>query len=148
MSSEKLASFGKVEPKSVADLKLQKACVLDPEADETLTPEEAKNFDHFIFGGILGDHPPKERTRDELTAKLPYPAFNLGKLQMSTDTAVIVTKMIKDGKRLEDLQFQESVEIQISDFESCVLPYKYLVIDGKVLIAPGVVEMLKTQETF
>jgi len=67
---------------------------------------------------------------------------------MSTDTAVIVTKMIIDGKKLSELQFQDGAEIEINDNESVDLPYKYLVVDGKILLAPGLAELLKKQEEF
>jgi ribosome biogenesis SPOUT family RNA methylase Rps3 len=143
-----LRVFGKVIPKSVKDLRFEKACVLDPEAKQTLAPEIAKKYNYFIFGGILGDDPPRERTKEELTRFLSYPAYNLGKDQMSTDTAVIVTKLICDGKNLSDLKFQESIEIKISEFEEVHLPYKYLIINNKPLLAPGIADMLKKQKTF
>ena len=147
-NSSALKKFGKVESKSIKKLRFDKACVLDPEAKTTLTPEIAKKYNYFIFGGILGDDPPKERTKIELTRFLPYPAYNLGKAQMSTDTAVIVTKLICDGKKLSDLKFQQGVEIKISEYEEVHLPYKYLIINKKVLLAPGIVEMLRKQRTF
>ena len=146
--SPSLKKFGKVEPKSVKKLRFEKACVLDPEAKETLTPAIAKKYNYFIFGGILGDDPPKERTKIELTKFLPYPSFNLGKAQMSTDTAVIVTKMIADGKKLSELKFQQGVEIKISAYEEVHLPYKYLIVKGKPLLAPGIASMLRKQKTF
>jgi ribosome biogenesis SPOUT family RNA methylase Rps3 len=148
VKSVSLKKFGKVEPKSIRQLRFDKACVLDPEAKQTLTPRIAKKFNYFIFGGILGDDPPKERTKAELTQFLPYPSFNLGREQMSTDTAVIVTKLICDGKNLSDLKFQQGVEIRISQYEEVHLPYKYLVINGKPLLAPGIAKMLMKQKTF
>ncbi len=143
-----LKKFGKVEPKSIKKLRFDKACVLDPEAKQTLTPEIAKKYNYFIFGGILGDDPPKERTKVELTQFLPYPSYNLGKEQMSTDTAVIVTKLITDGKELSKLKFQQGIEIKISVYEEVHLPYKYLIINNKPLLAPGIADMLKRQKTF
>src|SRR5574341_1487627 len=133
-----LKKFGKVESRSIKKLRFDKACVLDPEARQTLTPEIAKKYNYFIFGGILGDDPPKERTKDELTKFLPYSAYNLGKAQMSTDTAVIVTKLICDGKNLSEIEFQQGVEIKINEYEEVHLPYKYLIIKGKPLLAPGI----------
>ena len=148
ISDEKLKEIGKVEPKSVVDIELEGACVLDPEAPQTLTPEDAKKFKHFIFGGILGDDPPKERTKEALSDKLPYPIFNLGKEQMSTDPAVIVTKLICDGTKLEDMQFAEGIGLDIAEGESVDLPYRYLILDGKVMLAPGIVDLLKKQNSF
>ena len=148
IKSVALKKYGRVEPRSVKHLRFENACVLDPEAKQTLTPEIAKKYNYFIFGGILGDDPPKARTKTELTKFLPYPAFNLGKAQMSTDTAVIVTKMIIDGKKLSELKFQQGVCIPVSKGEEVHLPYKYLLVKGKPLLAPGIAGMLKKQKTF
>jgi len=143
-----LKKFGKVEPRSIKKLHFEKACVLDPESKTTLTPKIAKKYDYFIFGGILGDDPPKERTKVELTKFLPYPSFNLGKAQMSTDTAVIVTKMICDGKKLSEIEFQQGIVIKVNEYEEVHLPYKYLLKSGKPLLAPGIADMLRKQKTF
>lgn len=145
--SERLRKFGRVIPRSVAKLGLENACVLDPEAPQTLTPALAKQFDFFVFGGILGDNPPKARTKEALSAKLPFPVFNLGKEQMSTDTAVIVAKMICDGKKLSQLNFQDGVEVEVGPYSSVELPYRYLVVDNKPLLAPGIRELLRKQGT-
>lgn len=34
-------------------------CLLDPAASKELAPEDANDFDIFLFGGILGDDPPR-----------------------------------------------------------------------------------------
>ena len=39
-SSSKLKKFGKVENKSVLDLNLKRACLLDPKAKKTLSPQD------------------------------------------------------------------------------------------------------------
>ncbi|PIN75429.1 hypothetical protein COV18_03365 [Candidatus Woesearchaeota archaeon CG10_big_fil_rev_8_21_14_0_10_37_12] len=143
-----LKNIGKVNRKSVLDLNLQNACILDPEAEEEFTPEVAKQFDYVIFGGILGAYPPKKRTAEELSNHLQVPKFNLGKEQMSTDTAVIVTKLICDGKKLSELKFQDGIEIDIAEGESVQLPYKYLILNGRPMLPDGLVEMLKEQEEF
>lgn len=145
-TNDVLAKLGRVDERPVASIPLIGACVLDPESDVQLTPQIAKQFDYFIFGGILGDNPPRARTKEELL--LPYPRFNLGKEQMSTDTAVIVTKMIVDGLPVEQMQFQDGIEIEIAQGESVDLPYKYLLIDGKPMLPDGLVEMLKSQDSF
>ena len=36
--------------------------LLDLQGDGELSPEDAANFDAVVFGGILGDHPPRDRT--------------------------------------------------------------------------------------
>ena len=37
----------------------QRVCLLDPKAEQDLTPEDGETFDAFLFGGILGDDPPR-----------------------------------------------------------------------------------------
>jgi ribosome biogenesis SPOUT family RNA methylase Rps3 len=36
-----------------------RVCLLDPKAEHELTPSDAERFDVFLFGGILGDDPPR-----------------------------------------------------------------------------------------
>lgn len=146
----KLKGLGKIYSKPINELKLnlKKACILDPGAAKKLTPKDAKKFDCFIFGGILGDYPPRARTK-ELVHRLPKVATrNLGRAQMSTDTAVHVTKLIYSGKNLEELDFQDKIEIPISKGESVVLPYRYLLENKEPVLPPGLIEMLKKQKGF
>jgi ribosome biogenesis SPOUT family RNA methylase Rps3 len=147
-NSKKLQKLGKTSKNSVTKLKLEKACVLDPEAPQTLTPTLARKFQYFIFGGILGDYPPKKRTSSSLTIKLSCPAFNLGKEQMSTDTAVLVVQKITQGKKLSQLQFQQGLALKVAEGEEVILPYQYLVEKGKPVVTPGLKEMLKKQKSF
>ena len=37
----------------------QRVCLLDPKAEQDLGPEDGDKFDIFLFGGILGDDPPR-----------------------------------------------------------------------------------------
>jgi ribosome biogenesis SPOUT family RNA methylase Rps3 len=46
----------------------------------------------FLFGGILGDHPPRDRTK--LLRHNTETLKHLGVLQLSTDTAVLAVKLI------------------------------------------------------
>ena len=39
--------------------KRQRVCLLDPKAASDLCPEDSNMFDVFLFGGILGDDPPR-----------------------------------------------------------------------------------------
>ncbi len=36
-----------------------RVCLLDPAATKELSPEDGDTFDVFLFGGILGDDPPR-----------------------------------------------------------------------------------------
>lgn len=37
----------------------QKVCLLDPKGEKDICPEDGELFDVFLFGGILGDDPPR-----------------------------------------------------------------------------------------
>lgn len=39
----------------------ERVCLLDPAAKDELRPEDGEKFDVFLFGGILGDDPPRGR---------------------------------------------------------------------------------------
>lgn len=144
----KLSNLGKVFTKPVANLNLKRLCILDPYVDKTLKPTDAKLFDYFIFGGILGNNPAQGRTR-KLTEQMPKAARkNLGERQLSTDTAVIVTKLILTGTPLEKIQFKDELEIETNERESVILPYPYVVKDGKVVVSRELIAYLKKKKGF
>ncbi len=146
--THKLRESGKIFRESVSKLKLENACILDPEAKKTLTIQEAKNFKYFIFGGILGDFPPKKRTSRELTRFVKGEIRNIGKEQMSTDNAIYTVKQICRGKELTKLQFQDNLEIKFDKVMSLELPYRYNLVKGKPLISPELVRFLKKKKGF
>lgn len=61
---DKLDGVCETENLSVSLMGLARVCVLDPEAEKELSPSDAEEFDYLVFGGILGDYPPKARTRE------------------------------------------------------------------------------------
>lgn len=142
--------------------KLKAPCILDPESNKTLNPKESKEFNYFIFGGILGDYPPKKRTKKELTNILKketkgIQTRNIGKEQMSTDNAVYtVFQIAKKNKKLKDLKFKNKISIKINDIESVELPYKYNLIKikrkGKVeekpFMSKEIINYLKNKKGF
>jgi len=145
---KKLNRFGKVFSESVKDMKLEKnSCVLDPETNKTLEPSDS--FSYYIFGGILGDYPPKKRTKDELTKFIPNAKVrNIGKEQMSTDNAVFTVREIASGKKFSDLKFKNGVSIEINEFERVDLPYLYNLVDGKPYMSKKIVAYLKKKKGF
>ena len=144
----KLENYGQVHTHSVKIMQLENACVLDPEAPKELLPKDKERFQFLIFGGILGDHPPRKRTQVELTRFIKNKEIrNIGKDQFSTDNAVYVTKTILSGTPLEKIPFQNSVEIQINDIESTILPFKYPLVNGKPNISKELIEYLKKEES-
>jgi ribosome biogenesis SPOUT family RNA methylase Rps3 len=145
---EKLKEFGKVFQESITLLGISEACVLDPEANETLESKHNQEFDYFVFGGILGDYPAKKRTSQELTQRVKLPSFNIGKEQMSTDNAVYVVKSILEGKKLDEIRFQDEIEIKTGEKDSVILPYKYVLVNEKPLISPELIEYIKKHPGF
>ena len=148
-NSKVLKKYGRVLKKSVSKLGLKNACVLDPEAKKVLTPKEAKKFKFFIFGGILGDYPPRKRTKKELTTRLKGAAArNIGREQFSTDNAVFVVQQIVKGRKMRDIKFVDGAEIIISKGESIQLPYKYAVVKGKPFMSKALIKFLKKKKGF
>ena len=147
--SRELEKYGRVIKKSVAELNLKDACVLDPESGKELTPAAAARFKYLVFGGILGDYPPKKRTKDELTSRMhDVESFNIGKEQMSTDNAVMVVKKITDGISLSKMKFKDDIEIDTADGESVMFPFRYLIVDGKPFVSNELVLYLKKKKGF
>lgn len=144
-----LNKFGKVIKESVINMPLKNVCILDPDAKITLNPKETNQFNYFIIGGILGDYPAKKRTKVELTNKLKN-AFvrNLGKKQFSTDNAVYVLNKIISGIKLEDIAFQNKLNIKLNDIESIELPYFYPLINNKPRISKELLKYIKSKKDF
>ncbi|KAI0324619.1 DUF431-domain-containing protein [Cubamyces sp. BRFM 1775] len=121
---------------------LEKVCLLDPKAEKELSPEDGDGrFEWFLFGGILGDDPPRDRT-GELRV-LGFPGRHLGPVQMTTDTALGVTKIVvQDKKCLSEIPFLDHPTIAFNAKESVEMPFRYIS-DGKdPILPPGMREHL------
>src|SRR3989344_6916223 len=95
---KKLSRYGKVFSQSATTMKLQKVCILDPAAKKNLVSNDKIKFSYYVFGGILVDNPPRNRTEVELTSKFQNASKrNIGKAQLSTDNAVYVVNKILNG---------------------------------------------------
>lgn len=157
---KKLEKFGRVFSEKFVEvidklgINKKEICILDPESNKILESREcSERFRYFLFGGILGDYPPKKRTKDELTKFIPNVEIrNIGKEQMSTDNAVYTVFQIANGKNFRDLKFQDGVSVKINEFESVDLPYRYnlTLVKGKknVYMSPKIVEYLKNKKGF
>jgi len=143
----KLKEYGKVFSESVKTMKLENSCILDPESNETLTTQKAAEIDFFIFGGILGDNPPKKRTEIELTRFIKnHKTYNIEKKQMSTDNAVLTVKRILNGENIKEMKFQDKIEIKIDDIMTTILPYRYPLVNGKPQISQELVDFIKKRD--
>jgi len=152
---EKLGPSGHVYHESFTDsenITRKKICVLDPNAKQILTTSDKNKFDYLVFGGIMGDYPPKKRTKGFCTKMrekgIKFETRNMGKEQMSTDTAVLVAKMIMDGKKFNEIKFKDTIIIDINDCEEVELPFRYVLKNEKPILAPGLVKHLKERGYF
>ncbi|TFK86728.1 DUF431-domain-containing protein [Polyporus arcularius HHB13444] len=124
-------------------ISLDKVCLLDPKAEKELAPEDGDGrFEWFLFGGILGDDPPRDRT-SELRV-LGFPGRHLGPVQMTTDTALGVTKaVVQDKTPLSKIPFVDFPTIVFNAKESVEMPFRYITKDGEPILPPGMREHLK-----
>lgn len=147
-----LQKLGKAFSESAAELNFRGLCLLDSGAKQTLRTEDAEKFGYFLFGGILGDNPPRGRTKKLIRGLkekgLKFGLRNLGKKQMPADTAVYAAKKILEGGKLEKIKFIDGIEIEISENESVMLPYRYAVRDNRPVISKKLVEYLKNKKSF
>jgi ribosome biogenesis SPOUT family RNA methylase Rps3 len=140
----KLSRLGKVEEKSAAEIfSPERVIILDPKAEEPLKPEDFAGKDAVIIGGILGDYPPKGRTRKLLTRRFPKAtARNIGKGQFSIDGAVYVAKLVSDGTPLEKIPIKKGLSLKLDEHAEVYLPYAYPLKDGKPVISQKLVAYL------
>src|SRR3989344_1101563 len=129
-------------------MKLDSPCILNPEASQLLIPKDSDKFKYFIFGGILGDYPPRKRTTEELTKFVKGKQRHIGKQQFSTDNAVYVVHEIAKGKKMNWIKFKNKIKIRINDIESIILPYYYPLIKGNPRISTELIKLLKNKKEF
>lgn len=102
----------------------ERVCLLDPAATQELSPQDC-TFNWFLFGGILGDDPPRDRTGE--LRKYGFARRCLGQAQMTTDTAVaVVHAVVLGGKRMQDLPFVDHPELTFGRREAVTMPFRYL----------------------
>lgn len=83
--------------------------MLDMRGKEELSPGEQWNY--IVFGGVLGDHPPRDRPAP--LRKHFVEIRHLGPMQLATDTAVLVSRLILHNKiQLKDIPMVEAPTIR------------------------------------
>lgn len=117
--------------------------VTDPQAGEPLRAEDFERFDVLVVGGILGFEEFTGRTSKLITAPQKLEARHLGPLQLPIDMAVLVSNLVRMGMALEDIELTTEVEVDLGGGRSVELPYAYPVVEGKVLLTPGLVDYLR-----
>ncbi|KAI5809647.1 SAM-dependent RNA methyltransferase [Peziza echinospora] len=120
-----------------------RVCLLDPSAQFDLCPEDGEKFDWYVFGGILGDDPPRDRTAE--LRKYGFVGRRLGPVQMTTDTAVRVTRLVVEGKLpLNEIPYADYPELKLSKHETTEMPFRYVKDEnGKPIMPEGMVELIK-----
>ncbi|QOJ78308.1 hypothetical protein IG193_05955 [Infirmifilum lucidum] len=140
--AEVLASIAsRVERMSIVSLgeELSKefnTLVLDPSASQPLSPRDFTGRTLVVVGGIMGDHPPRGRTRRELTEKLTGRCLerSIGRGQFTIDGAIYVAYKVSRGATLEELSVRNGLRLKHGDVE-VYLPYSYPVERGSVVIS-------------
>ncbi|ROT41414.1 DUF431 domain-containing protein [Sodiomyces alkalinus F11] len=120
-----------------------RVCLLDPSASSDLGPDDGDKFDAFLFGGILGDDPPRDRTSE--LRKKGFEGRRLGPKQMTTDTAVRVTRMVVEDKiPLDEISYLDFPELKFNDHESTQMPFRYVKgQDGKPMMPEGMIQLIE-----
>ncbi|CAL9736556.1 protein arginine N-methyltransferase Sfm1p [Monosporozyma servazzii] len=128
-------------------MKAGNVCLLDPRATEDLAPADASQFEYLLFGGILGDHPPRDRTTE---LKTLHPGLLIGKRlgdkQMSTDTAVRVAQRITNNQTpLSNIEFIDYPEFRFNKHEATEMPFRYVKDEttGQPLLPEGMLNLIK-----
>jgi len=134
--------IGMLDLMKQSSVSLEQVCLLDPKAEEPLSPQDGDGrFSWFLFGGILGDDPPRDRP-SELRA-LGFPTRNLGSIQMTTDTALGVTKLVVHDKiRLNKIPYVDYPTIRFNPKESVEMPFRYIDDGKEPRLPPGMRELL------
>lgn len=122
------------------------ALVLDPRAESPLVTADFDAAACVVVGGILGDEKFTGKTGRLVTGTFGGRAVarHLGRIQLPTDVAVFVARAVLLGACLDEIELTTEVEIVHDDGHSTVLPYGYPLVEGKVLLTPGLTEYLRT----
>ncbi|KAI1341431.1 DUF431-domain-containing protein [Xylariaceae sp. FL0016] len=121
----------------------KRVCLLDPQAEKDLNPDDRGVFGVFLFGGILGDDPPRDRTSE--LRKKGFEGRRLGPVQMTTDTAVRVTRMVVEEQfTLNKIPYLDFPDLKFNEHESTQMPFRYVEgKDGKPIMPEGMVDLIK-----
>jgi ribosome biogenesis SPOUT family RNA methylase Rps3 len=145
--ANQLRKIGNVSGKSIVNLLRSRnatTIILDPRSSNLLSPSDFSERTSLVVGGILGDYPPRGRTKMAITDKIPYlPSRNLGSRQFSVDGAVHIALEVCSGKPVSDIPTKTGIEITFNKHYSTFLPFAYPLVGGKPLLAPGLKEYLR-----
>lgn len=140
----RLRRYGEVEPRPCYEvIPGEAAVVLDPRGKKRLRKRDFQGREAVVVGGILGEAEPLGRTWEYITSRMRGARVrNLGRIQLTIDSAALVAKLVEMGIPLGDIQVTAEVEVVVSDVESIHLPYGYVILDGRLILTPGLREYL------
>ncbi len=151
-----LSRHAPVFSESVADitrrLGLKKIIVLDPLAKDELTPNDVRGCDAVVIGGIMGDHPPRGRTRELVTSRIRncIPR-NLGREQLTIAGAAYVLKRVTEGCKVSDLEFIDGLTMSL-DLGGVTLeiylPYRFPAINGVPVLPRNYLDIIAKRSVF
>ncbi len=131
-----LSRYGEVYREKVDEIiNPDNLIILDPEASKPLSPYEINRETVLVVGGILGDNPPRKRTKKLLTDRIETKARNLGEKQMSIDGAAYTAYLVANGMSLNQIPFIDGLEIVGRDWE-VTLPYRYPLKNSRPILSP------------
>ncbi|MBM1154256.1 hypothetical protein DRN94_000020 [archaeon] len=145
-----LSRLGTVTATSVTEWKdIADIVILDPQAKRPLTPELCRNR-VLIVGGILGDNPPRRRTYQLITKRIPEASTaHLGPYQFSIDGAVFIAMQVCEGRSLSKIKVYPWVRFR-GKRGTCehevLLPFAYPCVNHHPLLTPGLADLLGVRE--
>ncbi len=128
---------------------LERIVVLDPQATKGLTKLDVEIADAVIIGGIMGDHPPRGRTKKLITDRvraMKVMPRNLGKKQLTIAGAAYVLKTIWEGRKLSETELIDglAINVDLNGVELTIeLPYAFPVVNGKPVMPEDYIEVVK-----
>ncbi len=141
----RLARVARVERKRAQQLFRHEAVVLlDPLAEEELTPADLGGDSVILIGGILGNDPPIGRTQELLTRNFSGAKVrHIGEHQFSIDGAAYLAKQVSRGRAVAEVPIQVGVELKLARGYSNFLPYAFPLVRGRPMVSPKLVAYLK-----
>ncbi len=138
-----LEPLGVIHKVSVAELLQNEdnVIVLDPSAEEKLNVNDLKMNKYVVIGGIMGDNPPKGRTKLLITSRLKNASSrNIGKKQFTIAGAAYILRQVELGKDINDIKYvfglkikkrlSKSIEIEVE------LPYAFPIDERGNIVLP------------
>ncbi len=126
--------------------------ILDLDSKQKLTSDDLNSSRAVIIGGIMGDHPPRGRTKELLTARLPGSKVrNLGKEQLTIAGAAYIVKKVKEGFSLEDIDVRVGLThtFRLGSYELVIeLPYAFPYEGGEPVLPKRYLEVVASRSLY